>query len=150
MNTSPGKQLIEQFCNKMRIYVRDSCVCGDHDFADSMQLDLMNFCLSLAAADGKINPEERLKIAELFGHYMSEREWVEYLRQRNLLSSAYRTNVPYTFVQLVKAENTMRTDGEDYSPTQEYVSIYNTVSNLILQCNREQATHRISQATVFG
>lgn len=149
MNTSPGKQLIEQFCNKMRIYVRDSCVCGDHDFADSMQLDLMNFCLSLAAADGKINPEERLKIAELFGHYMSEREWVEYLRQRNLLSSAYRTNVPYTFVQLVKAENTMRTDGEDYSPTQEYVSIYNTVSNLILQCNREQATATVSHKQQF-
>lgn len=138
MITPPGKQLIEQFCNKIRIYVRDSCVCTDHDFADSMQLDIMNFCLCLAAADGRINPEERLKIAELFGHNLSEKEWIEYLRQRNLLSDAYRTNVPYTYVQTVKAENAMRQTARDYSPTKDFVSMYNMVSNLILQCNRGQ------------
>ena len=138
MITPPGKQLIEQFCNKIRIYVRDSCVCSDHDFADSMQLDIMNFCLCLAAADGRINPEERLKIAELFGHNLSEKEWIEYLRQRNLLSDAYRTNVPYTYVQTVKAENAMRQTARDYSPTKDFVSMYNMVSNLILQCNRGQ------------
>ncbi len=140
MYTPPGKQLIEQFCNKMRVYVRDSCVCSDHDFADSMQLDLMNFCLSVAAADGRINPEERLKIAELFGHRLSEREWIEYLRQRNLLSNAYRTNVPYTYVQVLKAENAMRNKREDYSPTKEYVSMYNTISTLIVQCSRDQGS----------
>lgn len=137
MYTAPGKQLIEQFCNKMRIYVRDSCVCTDHDFADSMQLDLMNFCLSVAAADGKINPEERLKIAELFGHRLSEREWIEYLQKRNLLSNAYRTNVPYTFVRVSEAENVMRNSRDAYSPTKEYVSMYNTISTLIQHCNRE-------------
>lgn len=149
MTTPPGRQLIKQFCNKIRVYVRDSCVCADHDLEDSILLDLMNFCLCVAAADGRINPEERLKIAELFGHNLSEKEWIEYLRQRNLLSESYRTNVPYTFVQTVKAENEMRQTQQEYSPTKDFVNMYNTVSNLILQCNREPASATLTLRKSF-
>ena len=82
-------------------------------------LDVMNYAVHLAAADGNISQEERTKIAELFGYSLSEKEWIEYLRKRNLLSEDYRKNVPYTYVQVVEAENTLRATKQDYSPSKE-------------------------------
>lgn len=96
-------------------------------------LDVMNYAVHLAAADGNISQEERTKIAELFGYSLSEKEWIEYLRKRNLLSEDYRKNVPYTYVQVVEAENTLRATKQDYSPSKEFVKLYNMVANLILQ-----------------
>ena len=96
-------------------------------------LDVMNYAVHLAAADGNISQEERTKIAELFGYSLSEKEWIEYLRKRNLLSEDYRKNVPYTYVQVVEAENTLRATKQDYSPSKEFVTLYNMVANLILQ-----------------
>ena len=124
---------LNRFFNKARTYVRDSCECSDHDFQDSLQLDLMNFAISISAADGHISPEQRLKIAELFHHNLSEKAWFEYLHERKLLTEEYRKSVPYTFVQLIKAENTLRTAEEETSPSKDFVELYSFISNIILQ-----------------
>lgn len=133
MSTTPIREHLERFYNDIKSYVRDSCVCSDTDFKESVMLDVMNYAVHLAAADGNISQEERTKIAELFGYSLSEKEWIEYLRKRNLLSEDYRKNVPYTYVQVVEAENTLRATKQDYSPSKEFVTLYNMVANLILQ-----------------
>lgn len=124
---------LNRFFIKTRAYVRDSCECADNDFQDSLELDLMNFAISISAADGHISPEQRLKIAELFHHNLSEKGWFEYLRERKLLTEEYRKSVPYTFVQLVKAENTLRTGENEPSPSKDFVELYSFISNIILQ-----------------
>ncbi len=118
------KSNIDNFCNKIRVYVRDSCECTDHDFKDSMQLDLMNYCLLLASAGGKISQQSARLLEIMFGHHLTEREWSAYMRERALIAEEYMSHVPYTFVQVIKAENAMRTDAADYSPSAEYVEFF--------------------------
>ena len=65
MSTTPIREHLERFYNDIKSYVRDSCVCSDTDFKESVMLDVMNYAVHLAAADGNISQEERTKIAEL-------------------------------------------------------------------------------------
>ena len=122
------KQRLDDFVTESVEYVVAAGV-AEADIRDALLLDIMNFLLMVAAADGSIDDVERARIASLFGYNLSEDEWMDYLQERGIGTEDFIYSPFYSCGALVAAENT-HGGGDDTQPSlsQRYLELLDVLS----------------------
>ena len=130
--TSRDKQRLDDFVTESVEYMVAAGV-AEADIRDALLLDIMNFLLMVAAADGSIGDVERARIASLFGYNLSEDEWMDYLQERGIGTEAFLQSPSYSFSLLVHAENAQfKTSKCATGITKQYVELLNELSSASL------------------
>ena len=112
---------------------------GDYSYREAITLDIMNFVLLVASADGELSNWELERIAGVFGYSFTEKEWYAYLKERNIISEQFITTPSYSFIILVNAENQLYKVGAPYTClTKRYITELNELSRFAVLSIKEK------------
>lgn len=124
---------------------------ADESVRESLNLDIMNFLLCIAASDKQLEKSELNRISALFGYEFSEEEWVNYLKERNITTEDFITNPPYSFVLAVKAVNALSKRGIEHDfLTKKYVETLNRLSYFAVSTEEKKLAGEHSRDTYLN
>lgn len=108
---------------------------------DIVNYDLCNFAMYLTASDGEVKWQEADYISELRQSFMTSREIIDYINEKNIYSTGFEEELPTSFkvfiiIDVLRELKGEREEGQDVF-FKMLLDIYELVGKDILSCDMD-------------